>query len=462
MQHNKLILKYPASWWRNMWHEGLPSGNGKIGASVYGGISKETILINHEDLWHLGYKDILPDVSHTLIETRRMIDERKYHEANWHLTRTLKSHGYHTQLSSVLPLVDLKVTMQPNAGFKNYQRILDMETGEVTVEWEEGSQSFQRKLFVSRSDDVIVYCITSNREFSVDFEFASHKSDQPQMVDRLKELEATTEKQLKDQFIYFARTNDDQTDFGAVLRLIPEGGNVEHDGTSIHCKGSKQMLALIKVFVNGDRERDWDRLETELLNIQPSYHALLSDHVKLHSKLFHAASLELGDGESYNTSNEQLLLEAYAGEAPTELIEKMWRFGRYLFISGTRVGGQPFGMYGLWAGDYQLMWPHRMANENIQMMYWHTNVGGLSKHNYTLFDYYQSMMDDFRDNAQKLYGCGGIYIPAGTTPGIGVPNQIVPVIMNWTNAAGWLAQHYYNHYLYTSDEEFLKEKALPF
>jgi alpha-L-fucosidase 2 len=49
--------------------------------------------------------------------------------------------------------------------------------------------------------------------------------------------------------------------------------------------------------------------------------------------------------------------------------------------------------------------------------------------------------------------CRGIYIPAGTTPGIGAPNQIVPVIMNWTGC-GWLAQHYYNYYLFSGDIEF--------
>lgn len=75
-------------------------------------------------------------------------------------------------------------------------------------------------------------------------------------------------------------------------------------------------------------------------------------------------------------SNEVLLLQAYKEKAPTRLIEKLWTFGRYLFLSGTKVNGQPFSMYGLWHGDYQLMWSHRMANENIQMMYWHTAVGG--------------------------------------------------------------------------------------
>jgi len=79
-----------------------------------------------------------------------------------------------------------------------------------------------------------------------------------------------------------------------------------------------------------------------------------------------------------------------------------------------------------------------------------------------LIHYYESMMDDFRENARKLYGCRGIYIPAGSTPGIGVPNQVVPVIMNWTGGAGWIAQHYYEYFLYTGDTICLRERILPF
>lgn len=48
---NKLILKTPASWWGAKWREALPTGNGTIGATVYGAVHDETVLLTHEDLW---------------------------------------------------------------------------------------------------------------------------------------------------------------------------------------------------------------------------------------------------------------------------------------------------------------------------------------------------------------------------------------------------------------------------
>ena len=52
-----------------------------------------------------------------------------------------------------------------------------------------------------------------------------------------------------------------------------------------------------------------------------------------------------------------------------------------------------------------------------------------------LLDYYISRLDSFEECAKKLYGCNGIFIPAGTTPNMPLPCQLVPVIINWTGAA---------------------------
>ena len=71
-------------------------------------------------------------------------------------------------------------------------------------------------------------------------------------------------------------------------------------------------------------------------------------------------------------------------------------------------------------------------------------------------------MNDFRENARKLYGCRGIYVPAVSTPESGLLKTTKPHIIHWTGAAAWIAQHYYDYYLYTGDKTFLKERAFPF
>lgn len=468
-QHgDRLIMNYPASWWRNMWREALPSGNGVLGASVFGGVEEETVLLNHAQLWHWGHKDELPDVSGTLSRTRELMDEERYAEASWQLADALKGHDYGTRLASRFPLAAIKLVMPCGSAFREYSRTLEMDSGEVTVCWTDGACRFGRKLFVSRADDAVIYEIEGSGDGLVTGEIGLilHPSDRWADTPEFKELEQSVETGSDEAFAWYAATNDDGTDFGAVLRIIPQGGRVEMKEGLIRFDRTRRVLVLVKVFVHGERSRDWTRLKLELAELAAAatYERLLQRHIALHRPLYRSASLELDDAQLDSRSNERLLLDAYQGDAPLALVRKMWAYGRYLFLSGTAADEQaePFGLYGLWGGDYRLVWSHNMANENIQMMYWHAHVGGLGKLTASLFRYYEGLMEDFRDNARKLYGCRGIYIPAGTTAGIGVPNQIVPVILNWIGAAGWLARHYDEHYRFTGDLQFLQETAIPF
>jgi len=524
----KMRMKYPASWWRNMWREALPSGNGTIGAAVYGGVQDETILINHGELWHWGRKDELPDVSHTLAETRRLMDEGRYADASWHLTNTLKERGYASRLSSRLPLGMIHLQMQTRHAFRDYERSLDMATGEVTVRWLDGAATVCRKLFVSRADDCIVYellgreqstgadelddrtaercartrdtgsvgctgnvgsiigesavpepAVHAGSSIATDAENSPDssggisgmlglrmvKSDRRKDDPAYQALENSIVTKVEDGYLFYGGRNDDGTAFGAAMRVVVTGGQRISDVQGmIRFLDAERVLVLVKVFVKGHSlEQEWARLKQQLSTISLGYQDLLERHVQLHHPLFYSAQLSLTPREeATGRCNEQLLLDAYGGQASAELIELLWHYGRYLFISGTSPDSQPFGLYGLWAGDYRLMWGHHMANENIQMMYWHAQVGGLGELTTSLYRYYNGMLDDFRDNARKLYGCRGIYIPAGTTPGHGRPNQIVPVIVNWTGAAGWLASHYVEHYRFTGDKAFLRETAWPF
>ncbi len=464
-----------------MWREALPSGNGVIGASVFGGVREETVLLNHAKLWHWGRKDELPDVSDILPRTRALMDEKRYREASWLLADALKERGYGTKLASRFPLAAVRLVMPAGNAFRSYSRKLAMDSGEIEVAWMDGSIRYQRRLFVSRPDAAVVFELGSNGAAAVSGEvgLALHPSDRSGDTPEFKELERSVERGASAEgFSWFAARNDDGTDYGSVMLVRTEGGRLETRDGMIRMEEADRALILMKTFVKGERERDWVQLREELsaLAAGTSYEELLKRHADVHRALYRSATLELGgdnDSGAYpddehpaaeRLTNERLLLDAYEGEAPVALIRRMWAFGRYLFISGTDASSEaePFGLYGLWGGDYRLVWSHNMANENTQMMYWHAHVGGLGELTPALYRYYEALMDDFRDNAKKLYGCGGIYIPAGTTPGIGVPNQIVPVILNWTGAAGWLAAHYAEHYRFTGDEGFRREHAIPF
>lgn len=461
MSKHKLILKYPAAWHGDMWREALPSGNGTVGVAVLGSIKQETVIINHSELWHWGKKNELPEVGHKLAETRALMNEKRFKEASWCLTNALREQGYDTTLESPMPLADLKITMPCETGFKNYYRQLEMETGEVTVAWQEGNNTYKRDIFVSRADDVIVYRIKASQGAKINIELDVHRDEKNRIPERF-EVTADTKKYEVDAaagIICYGITHEDNTDCGVVLKVIAR--DIQKAGSSLKVESNEDILILAKVFVKGSYEKSCETMKAALNSINMDYDTLLERHISIHKPLFKSVDLELGTGDK-DTCNEILLLDAYGNEASNELIEKMWAYGRYLFISATSPSSLPCNMYGLWHGDYRLLWSHNMANENMQMIYWHTMTGGLMEFNKSMFNYFNERIPEFRESARKMYGCRGIYVVAGTTPNIAYPTQIVPVIMNWTGAAGWIARHYYDYYLFTGDSEFLKNNALPF
>lgn len=466
IDRDTLYMTYPSTWWHDLWREGLIAGNGCIGANVYGGVKEETTMITHGDLWHKGVQNTLPDVSESFQKQRRMMDAEQFGEASWEVVNALKEKGYESVLESQLPVADFKVTIQPRKGFSDYIRGMHMDTGEVGCEWKDGDAFRTSYLFVSRQNDTIVKKITSSQEdldmtFGMDIHYNSTQNSAKKHAVHVLE---TKESGVTDSFIHYTARNDDKTLYGAVARICPKNGILEEKDGRLHLTDCSEALIFIKPFIKGcveQKEEILVGLRKELQALEEDYDSLLKEHAQLHQKWYRSADFSLNYEGEYH-SNEELLAKAYSGRQSVELIEKLWRYGRYLFISGTSQKDNPFPLYGLWGGDYRLIWSHNMANENTEMIYWHTYVGNLLPLQKGLYQYYNNRIPDYQDNARKLFGMKGIYMTAGTTPGVSKPTQIVPVIINWVGAAGWIAEHYCNYYWYTRDEGYLQEVLLPY
>ncbi len=461
---NIIKMNYPTRWFGAKWREALPSGNGEVGIGVYGEIMHETVMISHTDLWWRSRTPEMPDVSYTLPKIRKALLEGDARKADRIMVDEFKRLGYDPSVGFPLPLCDLKIYMPISHAFKKYERRLCMENGEITVSFCEGESRIERSAFVSRSDDVIVYRITDKNggKVSADVSLALHDTEDAarHTTDLRGYLPKNAISHADGKYIFFSAQNDDGTDFGAVARLITDVDASECDG-GLKVEGAREILLIIKAFVKSDSKSEFAKLKSKLSAIDADYNTLLSRHAALHRQMFLNTELSL-DCEARDRSNEELLLEAYKDESSSELIEKLWSYGRYLLISASREGGNPCSLYGLWCGDYQGMWAFNMFNENVQMIYWQALSGNMPELLLPVFDYVERYMDDYRENARKLFGCRGIFLPAPSTPESGLVKILLPHILHWTAGAGWVAQHYYKYYEYTLDTEFLKSRALPF
>ncbi|MBR2335945.1 MAG: glycoside hydrolase N-terminal domain-containing protein [Clostridia bacterium] len=465
MSRNILLLKRPASVNKEMWKTGLPIGNGITGALVFGAVSEETIIITRHDLWHAreNYKP-LPDVSFALEEMRKKIDGGDYHGARNIMYEALGDRGYPSFKEAVpFPLGSINLNYQHDGlFFKGYRRGIDMERGYAFVKWQDNLGEHEKRTFISRDDGILYYNIKSDIRCSYTLSFGAYDNRDWSSENEKKRRENNLVYQVSDHTLYYCANVDGQP-FGAHIKVeINDGGNCRNNGDTLFIESADFTVKLLS-FAKSE-------VDASILDSSPNFDVALEFHAQKHSAVFNKVSIELTDDNCVesNLSNEELLDIAYEDTAPLMLYEKLWRFGRYLFVSAWNKDSNPFPLYGLWAGTYDLPWNCHVCNENVEMLYWHVLSGDLAECLKNLIHYYYEKLDECRDNAKKLFGFNGIYIPTYTTPetldgqNLTPPTPTVPVTLNWISGAGWLSLHFYQYYLYTHDKETLNSEIIPF
>ncbi len=461
---NTLKFSRPSSWWGSQWREGLPIGNGVIGASVYGGAADDVIMITHGDLWWQGKDSVLQDVSDKVKDVRGKIDNGDFLGAEKILSTELIKKGYRPQLSYPLPMCDFKIGMKVRQ-VKEYSRSLDLESAEASVSFKDGATRFERNTFVSRARDIIVYEIsrTGQKNIDVQFKFDMHDKFNARTPVAISATPDNVNVKCENFWLYYSARSSSGTDFGAVAKINFFAGKQEIVDNSIVITGAEKILVIIKPFIEGQREKAWKECKAAITEIKLPYDKLLKEHQTLHQKLFDSADVDFGATDGREAFVDDAIAEAVrSGDTNPAILEKLWAFGRYLMITGSRPDARPFAPYGLWCGDYKAEAAQINAAGDLQAVYDMTQTGNLNDFAESVFTLYESLKQSFKYNATRLYGCRGIMIPYTTSPSTGYPGDVNDAMIHFTGVAGWLANLFYDYALFTDDQKFLKARALPF
>lgn len=437
------------------WQEAFPAGNGTVGALVPGNLTYERITLNHEALWLHTDKPSVPDISAHLPELRQLLAEGRWQEGDEFLHRHLRDAGYPiVPADPYHPAGDLLLELETSSAFRDYRRHLDFTTGEITVSWRDGDASCERRLFVSRADDVVVMVLRTSEPGRI----SGRLSLQPHPGH--EEAPVSVGTCAEGEWLFLKGCYDRGGEWGVVGRVIGTRGRASTEAGGVRLTGADEALVLCKLFANEASAEALPRLQSELAALPADYATLREPHRALHRGLFLRATVDLDAGADRERSNEDLLAEAYQGAPPTALLERMCDFGRYLLICSSRPGGLPANLQGIWNGDWNPPWGADFHNdENIQMNYWAALPGNLPETTLPYFDLYEASLPDCRENARQVLGCRGIFAPISqSTHALLYPS----VWANWTAGAGWLAQLFYDYWLFTGDRQFLAEHALPY
>ena len=187
-------------------------------------------------------------------------------------------------------------------------------------------------------------------------------------------------------------------------------------------------------------------------------------HLEDHQSLFNRVQFDLiTDNTLQNQPTDKRLEAVKQGAIDLELQETLFHYGRYLLIGSSRAGTLPANLQGLWNPHINAPWnADYHLNINLQMNYWLTNLTQLDELNGPLFDFVDRLIESGRETAEKNFGARGSFLPHATD--LWAPTWLRAPTAYWGasfGAGGWMAQHYWQHYLFTQDLEFLKTRGFP-
>jgi alpha-L-fucosidase 2 len=205
-----------------------------------------------------------------------------------------------------------------------------------------------------------------------------------------------------------------------------------------------------------------DALETVKEAMKYSYDELKARHVAEHKALFNRSNITLSTKED-NRSTPERLKEIQDGARDGGILELFYNVGKYILINSSREGSQPANLQGIWNAAFAAPWEcNYTLNINLECNYWIAESAGLPECHMPLFDLIDRMVPNGEKTAKKVYGCDGFVCHHTTNlwgdtsiEGNSFPSSV------WPMGGAWLTLHMWDHYLYTGDVDFLRNRAFP-
>lgn len=493
--------------------EALAIGNGYMGGLLYGGVKKDKIHINEKTVWNGGPSDYgeykygntnpteteedLAKIKADLKAIREKLDDKSeyvfgFSEDDYESSGTAtygepmnwlnKLMGDLTGYAAPQDFANLYISNDTidESKIENYVRDLDMRTALSTVNYDYEGVHYTKEYFNSHPDNVLVVRLTADKSGKITF------------TTNLADCTGTGSISASDDTITMTSTlwsNKLKTE--AQLKVIPEGGELTSNGTSVTVTGADSAILVLACGTDYKMElpsfRGEDPHEAITSRIASAadiisnkgYDALKKRHVDDHSALF--SRMELGFNEEIPQIPTDELIKKYrnmidknGGEIPTEAEQRAleimcYQFGRYLTIAGSREGSLPTNLQGVWGernfawgGDYHF-------NINVQMNYWPTMASNLGECHIPYNDYLAVLREAGRGAAAAAFGIksnegeeNGWLVGCFSTP------YMFATMGQKNNAAGWnpigsawALLNCYEYYLYTGDQDYLRNELYP-
>lgn len=471
---SKLWYNKPAEYFE----ESLVLGNGKLGATVYGGIQTDKIHLNDATLWSGGpvNANMSPEAYKNLPAIREALKNEDYKLAD-QLNRKLQG----TFSESFAPLGNLFIHTSTEGAASQYYRDLNLETAVSTVSYEQNGVKYSREYFVSAPDQVVVIKLSSNKKGSLSFDLNYSSLLKNQVSGSGKVLQMNGYAPYHAEPSYRRSENpvlfdeNKGTRFTALAKIKQTDGTLVSTDTSIGLSGATEAIIFISMatsFNGFDQDPVTQGLDNKAMAREKmdkvfgkTYQQIKQAHILDYQKYFKRVSLNLGKTTAPDLPTDERLRRYAKGAEDKNLEVLYFQFGRYLLISSSRTNGVPANLQGIWNPYIRPPWSSNYTtNINAEENYWLAENTNLTEMHKPLISFIKNVAKTGQITAKTFYGangwtaCHNSDIWAMSNP-VGQFGQGDPSWANWNMGGAWLSTHLWEHFVFTQDMEFLKKEA---
>lgn len=482
-QSMQLWYKQPA----RRWEEALPVGNGRMGAMIYGRPEKEILQVNEESVWAgVKFNDANPNAYKVLDTIRKLLFEGKNQEALTIAQANFLAVDAENSTKTARAFRSYQTLMNVNihygfSSYDNYKRSLDLNTGIAATTFTVNGVEYKQEVLASAPDNVIVVHITASKPGSISAAFSLDRPDIRDTANRFVDCKVTASG--SSQLVLNGQINDKNgkedrgpeglhMKFAGMLQVANSGGSKAAAGQEIRVKNANTVTLYIQGATNYNyKKQDFENAVSALNKCKKllqsaaakSYAGISARHVQDLKPIMERVSLQINGPHADDLPTDERLQRTKQGIEDPHLISLFFQYGRYLLVSSSRAPGVlPANLQGIWNQHIDAPWNADFhTNINLQMNYWPAEVTNISFTTAPLFDFMDYIRPEGRITAKKMYNARGWVVHHCTDAfgKTGVQNGVA-----WGTfpmAASWMCLHFWEHFAFTLDYAFLKNKAYP-
>lgn len=460
--------------------ESLVLGNGKLGATIFGGANSDKIYLNDATLWSGEplNANMSPEAYKNIPEIREALKNE-----NYKLAEELNKKVQGKNSESFAPLGTLEINNSEKGKAVNYYRELDISNAISKVSYEMNGIKFTREYFVSAPDQIMVIKLTSSIKGGLNFDINLKSLLKSNVEVRNNILVMTGSAPIHENAGYtvlpkYLQVKERGTRFTTLIQIKKTDGKITSSRDALSLKDATEAYVYISVatsfngFDKNPATEGVDDVSIALQNLNKSFaksfDKLKEAHIADYQKYYSRVTLDLGKTTAPDLPTNERLLRYADGKEDKNLEILYFNYGRYLLISSSRTLGVPANLQGIWNPHLNPPWSSNYTmNINLEENYWLAENTNLSEMHLPLLSFIKNLSVTGKVTAKTFYGVNQGWAAAhnsdiwAMTNPVGQFGKEDPMWACWPLAGAWLSTHIWEHYTFTQDKTYLKTEGYP-